>query len=80
MKRDASEVSKLSPAFMTGGGGENFERHVAAVFVLSMIIDGLSPIVDAPIKNLSFQAKHLGYDVDDFVVTAQRGERIKMLH
>ena len=80
MKRDASEVSKLSPAFMTGGGGENFERHVAAVFVLSMIIDGLSPIVDAPIKKLSFQAKHQGYDVDDFVVTAQRGERIKMLH
>lgn len=80
MKRAASEVSKLSPAFMTGGGGENFERHVAAVFVLSMIVDGLSPIVDTPIKKLSFQAKHQGYDVDDFVVTAQRGERIKMLH
>ena len=80
MKRNASEVSKLSPAFMTGGGGENFERRVAAVFVLSMIIDGLSPIVDAPIKKLSFQAKHQGYDVDDFVVTAQRGEKIKKLH
>lgn len=79
MARKDDEVAKLSPAFMTGGGGENFEKHVAAVFVLSLIVDGLSPIVEAPIKELKFQAKIGGFDVDDFVVTAVQGERVKRL-
>ena len=79
MARKDGEVAKLSPAFMTGGGGENFEKHVAAVFVLSLIVDGLSPIVEAPIKELKFQAKISGFDVDDFVVTAVQGERVKRL-
>lgn len=80
MTRNANEATKLSPAFVTGGGGENFERRVAAVFALSLIIDGLSPIVNAPIKELMFQAKHLDYNVDDLVVTAIHGERTKRLH
>lgn len=79
MAKRVEKVSKLSPAFMTGGGGENFERHVAAVFVLSLIIDGFAPVVDAPIKLLEFQAKKHGYDVDDFVVTAIRGKSEKRL-
>ncbi len=79
MAKDAEKVSKLSPAFMTGGGGENFERHVAAVFVLSLIIDGFSPVLNAPIKRMEFQAKKRGCDVDDFVVTAMRGESEKRL-
>ena len=79
MAKNTGEIVKLSPAFVTGGGGENFEKHVAAVFVLSLIIDGLSPIVEAPIQKLEFQAKNRGYDVDDFVVTAMRGEKIKKL-
>ena len=79
MAKEAERVSKLSPAFMTGGGGENFERHVAAVFVLSLIIDGFAPVLNAPIKRLEFQAKKHGYDVDDFVVTAMRGKSEKRL-
>lgn len=79
MAKKVDTVSKLSPAFMTGGGGENFERHVAAVFVLSLIIDGFSPVLDAPIKALEFQAKKHGCDVDDFVVTAIWGKGEKRL-
>ena len=79
MAKKANTVSKLSPAFMTGGGGENFERHVAAVFVLSLIIEGFSPVLNAPIKRMEFQAKKRDCDVDDFVVTAIRGESAKKL-
>ena len=79
MARKDTEVAKLAPSFMTGGGGENFERHVAAVFVLSLIVEGLSPIIDAPIKELKFQAKNSGYDVDDLVVTAVQGDDLKKL-
>lgn len=79
MAKEAEKVSKLSPAFMTGGGGENFERHVAAAFVLSLIIDGFAPVLDAPIKMVEFQAKKHGCDVDDFVVTAMRGKSEKRL-
>lgn len=79
MAKNVGKVSKLSPAFMTGGGGENFERHVAAVFVLSLMIDGFSPVLDAPIKMVEFQAKKHGFDVDDIVVTAMRGEAERRL-
>lgn len=62
-------IAKLSNAFSTGNGGGNFERRVQAVFALALIIDGFSPIIDTPVKELHFQAKHLGYDIDDLVVT-----------
>ena len=62
------DVAKLSNAFSTGSGGTNFERHIQAVFVLALLVDGFSPIIDAPIERLEFQAKHLGYDIDDLVV------------
>lgn len=78
-KSKQSKITKLCPAFMTGGGGENFETHVAAVFVLSLLIDGLSPIVEIPIKELKFQAKNCGYALDDLVVTAEKGEKARKL-
>ena len=79
MAKNVGKVSKLSPAFMTGGGGENFERHVAAVFVLSLMIDGFSPVLNAPIQRVEFQAKKRGFDVDDIVVTATRGKAERRL-
>ena len=57
MAKETDNVSKLSPAFMTGGGGENSERHVVAVFVLAMLIDGFAPVLDAPIKHRSSRQK-----------------------
>lgn len=63
-----STIAQLSNAFSTGNGGGNFERRVQAVFALALLIDGFSPIIDTPVKELHFQAKHLGYDVDDLVV------------
>ena len=79
MAKNECDVSMMSPAFLTGGGGENFERHVAAVFVLSMVIDGFSPIVESPITAVKFQAKNLNYDVDDLVVTSVQGDKEQRL-
>lgn len=62
------KIKQLSNPFSTGGGGYNFERHVQTFFLLSLLIDGFSPVLDCPITKLEFQAKHLGYHTDDLVV------------
>ena len=54
------KVAELSNAFSTGSGGANFERQIQAVFLLAVLIDGFTPFLDAPVKQLEFQAKHLG--------------------
>lgn len=64
------EVAKLSNSFSTGNGGGNFERYVQTVFLLTLLIDGFSPILEKQITQLDFQGKHLGYDTDDLIVTA----------
>lgn len=63
-------IAKLSNSFSTGDGGGNFERHVQAVFLLALLIDGFSPILEKPVARLDFQGKRLGYDIDDLIVTA----------
>ena len=75
MPKKSTDIAKLSNAFSTGSGGANFERHVQAIFVLSLIIDGFTPIIDVPVKQLDFQAKHQGYDVDDLIVVGSNSVR-----
>ncbi len=72
-------LKQLSSPFATGGGGNNFERHVQAVFMLSLLVDGFSPVINAPVKVLHFQAKHLGYNTDDLVVISGIQTRGKKL-
>lgn len=67
-------VSKISNAFSTGGGGVNFEQQIQAMFLLSMLIDGFCPAMNERTKRVCFQAKHLGYDVDDLVVFTYRNQ------
>ena len=64
------DVANLSNSFSTGNGGGNFERYVQAVFLLALLVDGFSPVLESPITQLDFQGKHLGYDTDDLIVTA----------
>lgn len=70
MPRDSKKIAQLSNAFSAGNGGVNFERRIQAVFVLTLLIDGFSPILKLPVQKIDFQAKHLGYDTDDLIVTA----------
>lgn len=69
-----NSISKISNAFSTGGGGGNFEQQIQAMFLLSLLIDGFCPAMNEQTKKVHFQAKHLGYDVDDLVVITYRNE------
>ena len=69
-------VTELSNSFTTGSGGANFERRIQAIFVLTLLVDGFSPILGTPIERIEFQAKHLGYDIDDLVVISSKGEKL----
>ena len=72
-------VSRISNAFATGGGGVNFEQNIQALFLLSLLVDGFCPVINEPTKRVCFQAKHLGYDVDDLAVFTYRGQSEGML-
>lgn len=67
-------ISKISNAFSTGGGGVNFEQQIQAMFLLSLLIDGFCPAMNEQTKKVHFQAKHLGYDIDDLVVITYRNQ------
>ena len=58
-------ISELSSAFSTGNSGATFEHNIQAVFLLTLLVDGFSPILEAPIDRIELQAKHLGYAIDD---------------
>jgi len=73
------ETAELSNSFSTGGGGTNFERYVQAVFLLALLIDGISPILDKQVIQLDFQGKRLGYDTDDLIITVTGKEKAKLL-
>lgn len=75
-----SKLAELSNSFSTGDGGGNFERHVQAVFILAMIIDGFSPGINKPVTQLVFQGKRLGYDVDDLIVISENDIESTKLH
>lgn len=79
MPKHPNEITKLSNAFSTGNGGVNFERRIQAVFVLALLVDGFSPILHLPVQRIDFQAKHLGYDTDDLVVTAANSHKTAKL-
>ncbi len=55
-----NNVSKISNAFSTGGGGTNFEQQIQAMFLLSLIVDGFCPVINEKTKRVCFQAKNLG--------------------
>lgn len=76
---DTAAVAHISNPFSTGGGGVNYERHVQAFFLFKMISRDLCPLLGMPIRRMDFQAKYLGYDTDDLVVTAASGPRTARL-
>ena len=67
-------TSQISNPFSTGGGGNNFERHVQAFFLLMICIKGNDPILNFQIKRIDFQAKHLGFNTDDLMVTVANND------
>lgn len=65
----SNNVKKISNPFSTGGGGEHFEAHVQASFVLLMVTGGYAPCLpNWPIKKIKLQGKFAGYNTDDLIV------------
>ena len=71
-KKRTSEttVTALSNPFSTGGGGVDFEHRVQATFLLALLGEGFSPLLNFPITSIAFQGKRTKYDIDDIVVFA----------
>ena len=56
MAKQKDDIAKLSNAFSTGGGGDNFQRRIQAVFLLALLVDGFSPILNMLVERGAFQA------------------------
>ncbi|RWX46862.1 hypothetical protein H206_03539 [Candidatus Electrothrix aarhusensis] len=66
---------QLSNPFSTGGGGPHFEAHVLASFVVLMLSGGYAPCLPCwPITKIKPQGKVDGFDTDDLIVFAERGD------
>ena len=69
-KKTDAIVSVLSNPFSAGGGGVDFEHRVQATFLLALLVEGFSPILNLPITSVIFQGKRLGCDIDDVIVVS----------
>ena len=73
-KRTASSVS-------TGGGGEQFEHHVAA-FALGLLLVRATPpiLIDTSVVEVHLQTGHQGWHTDDVMLIGERndGERRRL--
>ena len=61
-------ISALSNPFSTGGGGVDFEHRVQATFLLALLVESFTPLLNSPITSIRFQGKRGGNDVDDVIV------------
>ena len=64
-----------SPA-STGGAGTFFEQHVAAYWLVQLLVRGIPPIlIETTVKEVHFQTEHLGWQTDDFLIVCERSDR-----
>jgi len=74
---------QISNPFSTGGGGQNFEVHVHAYFVILMLTDSFAPCLPRwPIYKIKFQGRFAGYNTDDLIIFAKNpanGQERKIL-
>jgi hypothetical protein len=61
--------SVLTNPFSSGGGGNNFENSVQALFTVLLLTGGFAPCLSpVPIKRIILQGKYAGYETDDCVI------------
>lgn len=79
----SSKLKQLSNSFSTGGGGLRFESRVQSAFVVLMLTGGFAPCLPPwPLSEIKLQGKYAGYQVDDFIATAEQrpgGPKAKLL-
>lgn len=59
----------------TGGGGEQFEQHVAALALGLLLVRGMPPILtDTSVAEVHLQTRHRGWRTDDLLVVGERSD------
>lgn len=60
--------STSNPA-STGGAGTFFEQHVAAYWLVHLLVRGIPPVlIETIVSEVHFQTEHLGWHTDDFLI------------
>ena len=63
-----------SPA-ATGGGGEQFEQHVAGLALGLLLVRGMPPVLtDTSVVEVHLQTGHCGWATDDVLVVGERSD------
>ncbi len=63
-----------SPA-ATGGGGEQFEQHVAGLALGLLLVRGTPPVlIDTSVVEIHLQTGHFGWATDDLLVVGERSD------
>lgn len=69
-----STATTVSSPAATGGAGNSFEQHVVAYWLALLLVRAVPPILrDCTTAEVHFQAEHLGWNTDDFLLVGQTG-------
>ena len=66
---------KVASPISAGGGGEQFEQHVAALALGLLLVRGMPPVLtDASVVEVHLQTGHRGWRTDDLLLVAERSD------
>lgn len=70
---DDPNQKRVSSPTSTGGEGVFFEQHVAAYWLVQLLVRSIPPILtDRGVTEVHFQTEHLGFNTDDFLIVCAR--------
>ena len=62
-------------AVSTGGGGDQFEQHVAAFALGLLLVRGIPPVLtDTSVVEVQLQTGHLNWQTDDLLIVGERSD------
>lgn len=70
---EGPDKSRVSSPISTGGEGIFFEQHVAAYWLVQLLVRSIPPILTGTsVTGIHLQTEHLGFNTDDFLVVCER--------
>ncbi len=67
--------NRVASPVSTGGGGEQFEQHVAAMALGLLLVRATPPVlIDTSVVKVHLQTRQRGWHTDDVLVIGQRGD------